>query len=984
MSGKKDINPEDTKNNSKDIKSENLEEEESTTMDKGGKNGKSKKAPLKDKMKKKPKSPKSMMNTNYSVDELNEKAEASKISYSMPMPVETERSLGEEEKINNMIKEEKSKLQAKIDNSDNPINSIVNRSMFDMDYSFSMENYICDKSEVMDLTFFNYEKSPDGFHIIRMNGDPHKMKAFPTRYDFWQANEINIARIFISRIKLRAGMAKSMYSKFFAEGFELDNQYERISYDKGLELFDKSLEFRNLWAKRRHIYYYNPNLAVDGQNKVLKLPSQNLGNACIVKNRSYITYYNQTDFHTPETSPYILDCLISPKGVYDELQLFNFAGNRFVLKWKQDQITDNSMIGIRHPPNTDISTIMTRFTTMAPSIPYKILNVMQSLVRECVELHAGDTIQNTQSISNTMQSSLNIASKTNAFANTVFSTNVNDIFTTFASACSMNRMFKYSFNIDPASGLDMNTVLQCFCYLIYTPAPLIDEITVDNIKGYLWNKLMGAYLRPTNNVRNQPNNANNNIQNAPFITFPHSQIYNFDIPNQTQEGPSYTPNNAQIGGLRYLSSGYPTYRDFLQNNPPLVPEPPINAFFRFAFRRIDTNNYNSVLYEGPNRGVRYDMVRNFMSALTVYTTSNVTLSPQQRTQITYMKDVLAAQLDGYRFFTLFLTNTVNILTRLGISNFDIRTEPYEIWMDPLKMVAFTTNMSSFTCQFTSKYYEIKAWASAFKAEIAIIANVFFKYWNEDAYYSKQLLVTSSDMGKFLKPIVDLYKPFVSTRLALDIWDTIWVAMVKQGAIIDQAITRVDPLGINSTATFITATNSFEDLLTRAGYSRYCVYKGLPNTNDPFAHGLYYTLISNEPLVPIFQTTLSNYIEPPRSLIVSPPRFPCFRAKPMERKRDNETWLDTTVMNDVFDSTGIVDVPLYWRWADTTEIRQDPILTRLPTIMPVSMNPIVEIESFNDEFGPEVGVFNAIGNDKSEFVFISSKSFAGLFYVWELK
>jgi len=309
-------------------------------------------------------------------------------------------------------------------------------------------------------------------------------------------------------------------------------------------------------------------------------------------------------------------------------------------------------------------------------------------------------------------------------------------------------------------------------------------------------------------------------------------------------------------------------------------------------------------------------------------------------------------------------------------------------MDPIKLVAFVTNMSAFDAQFTSAYYKIVAWAQAFKAEIGIMANVFFKYWNTDAYYSRQLFVTSTMMADFLKPICDLYRPFITTRLANDIWDTVWMSMQKQGQVIPPSISQCDPLTLNNGDLFGQCEQEFDQLLTRSGYKYSIAYKQLPIINTLTGalpvDGMAFKLYTDREVSPIFERyNFVAALEPPRCLIRIDRdlKFPCFRTVLKERIKDDDHWEDFSIRDKVMKEQGIIDVPLYFKWANNVSMRQDYILSQLPTIMPVGIEPMKNIVNWAEEFNAEGNnVISAFGNSMDEYIFLKSTDFDTLFEI----
>ena len=786
-----------------------------------------------------------------------------------------------------------------------------NESSYTNDYSFSLKHFIRsklvdDKKYIYDGTYFT-ARTQTYIHFVP--NDIYQGASFKHKTDFWTARINLIIHFVILQIQLKFRCDVVINDQYLSEVSTLADSeiVNRIDYSK-IKPFVKDSLIYTRWMHANMVRFYSNNL-------IQSLAPIQLGGGAVLKSRRATVQVDQ-GLYSPVVPSYLRRCITNSIGLYNELSSKNPATNLFILKFNSENIKNDSQLVLRHPEQLDNTRINEYISTLVPSYRSYILRRIKSLLSDFIDLQPGHITTNVSQISTTLNVIITNVSAANSIANSVFSTNVTDIFLTLVSGSCMSNMFKFTYDLNLSGGFNLTSVLSCCSYLVYVTNALMDPQTVVHIKSYLWLHLLGLYKYA--------------LQNGNEVN---SLIYDPVNPTQNGQDQAFDRNDAVVGQkLNYAYQSWVQYIAVGANTNPIF------SFFNYEFpQTAPTNGFNS-LYEGPTGMTRFTLIINLLLAVNAFGIANGTISTATKNTIMGFIDVLRNQAVAYEQMTVYMNTCTDYLMSLDLANFGPGPYKYDLPIEPNKLLSMTCKLDSFSADFKISFHNIHAWSLAVKFEIGTCVTLFRKLWSDTNYWNVYL-DSNHRIRKFMDPFMESFGYLMTTDVGKWVYANLWMNMTRETVVVDPLFDVWDQLELSDL--FDTINNEIIALETRCGYCDEIAYNSAPLFRG--GNDLEYLLTSGHPATTPRFTRHDAFINPdlPSCTIhTSDKDFPCFRIKPTERSQNNTAGSDESLFDSIRSSQGVVDIPLYYRLVETSSLRLDPIYKLPPLVIPLNSIPLV--------------------------------------------
>jgi hypothetical protein len=788
-------------------------------------------------------------------------------------------------------------------------NSSLNKSVTSNDLSWSMSHFLSTKSDTIGRLYgFDLILSPDKTYVYKREKDIYNGKSFPSKTVQWAARLDLACDVFLDQVRLRMNMAQEQLTFQNDDYIQIVDQYRPKTQQELLDLFHGTVDYSRTMIGNIQQYTSADRITV---NASIDFRGAKL------RTRMATCYWNQ-GLHLPRPTQYLLDSLDSIFTIYYELAEFNIASNRYQLRMNTHSITNVSHVAMRHVVNgLDVSPLLTLISTRLPNFRYYMYNRIKALINEIIVLKAGNSVENTALIANTMNITLTSVSTVNAMPGEIFSTEVSTVFLALTAGSCMPGMYRFGLNFNFQGALDIKNVTNIMSYLMYVPATMLDARSVASMKDYLWRKLLGSFVWS---------------RNATCV------IFNSQNPGLTAGGVSMRRigANAIAGPLNAEFNSWELYVTALAGAPGVSP---IEQFFSFPFTPRDARNGRNILFLGPTRYRRYELCLNFISAVTSFSVQNGLITTGQKNQMVGLGNTILNQFIGYGEYTRYMTATVDYVMSLGLSSFGAHGGIHDLELSPTSFFAMTVKMNAFQADFSSAFYKSIAWSKAVKAEIGIVLNVFEYFFNTANYWASFYRERRSTLVDFVKPFINKFKIYATTDIAKWVWEN-YLEVMYTLDVRNADVVLFDLLDFGA---------GFNDILVRIEARELaCGYRESIAINLPAANvtgpGLAYGIhVSNTDPAPFTYTrrelsnSITNAVRPSvvnsRTMVNNTQEhWRSFRIIPTELTSD--TQIDQTSIKHALEtSSALVEIPYYYRWAFNANIFADSITTKHPMYMP---------------------------------------------------
>lgn len=835
-------------------------------------------------------------------------------------------------------------------------NTTLDLSVKKSDYHFSMKQFLSSKCEYLDtpLQKFKIYFDPHGDFIYADYDDIYGGKQFNNKHEFWLMREQMAAKFVMSRMKIRTQMKSSLIREESGITTWLTDQ--RLSYDMNSlkpPVHDRIVEWIRLWKNFYYSQSYN------------NLASIYLNNNAVLPIKSVTCFEDQTLFDSAVPA-YIAGCMRAVPDIYNTYAPRNLATNMWTMRYDNTSIVSEKNIGITHQPALFNDELFTHLSSRVPGFDAQMYMRLKTLVDDTIKVESHVSTDSVKAITNNLNLVLTNISTANTIPSSIFSANVQELLSTLVSGCVMSDVYKLSYDTVVFEGLDLVKVVNILSYLMYIPSPLIDPLTVDNMKSYLYSVFMGAY---------KLSNRNNNLNVKPFKGFDANQ------PNILQNIFAMTFGApipiADDSPLNFLA---PTWADFLN----LGIGGPIFDFFNHRFGPRARVNGQSICYEGVGRYQRFSLVTNFLLAVTAFDILNNAMTSSVRGNFKGTSNMFRDQYLVYSQFTLYLTNVTNKIEDMRFFSYTTALAKVDLDLNYMKLFALTAKMGYFDAGFKNTMYKVYAWSDAVRVELSQILILFRKYWENDSYYADVAragaFVKKSDLRKFIEQIVTPYRSLFTTDIALWVFDNISTYMRTDlpfvgGQLGIQDLYEFDDLIESARADVFFAER-------QSGYRFSVAYNCLNDVNA--GRGLLYNMSAITDNVAIvsrrefltLNTRLSSVITS------SDDTYPCFRIRNNFINDVDFYPIQKDLLADIREGNKLVDIPAFTRWTIHQNEEEDFLITNPPLFMPIEIsdNPLFEINNLqylND--GTPANSNSFINNSTDDFIFTGSDNFDTFFH-----
>jgi hypothetical protein len=831
--------------------------------------------------------------------------------------------------------------------TDKPVSNLgLNGGIVSNDFSWSLKHLLIVNSKIERKRWkFNLFISPEFHELFYSFEDIYLGAKQDNALEQWSLRLQLAVDIFLEQICLWMKRGYGTVTFGTKQVTALTDAFEQLTYEEGEAIFKKlnTVNIVRPWRVQRNTFYKN--------DTVSQLIPISYGQSYL-KLRRATTYWNQAifkgDAFNTDMQEYVKSCIANMYTVSLELGTQHIAGNifSFVLN---DKDLKNDQLALRHPvQRSNTTALFTYLSSKIPTIRYMIFAKIKAIADAVIKVSTSSGQTNTTLLANNMQLNLTSVASVNAIPTTVFSTDASSIFSTMVAGCCMNQCFEYVAIPNSNGGFDVDTIYKMFCYLIYCPAQLFSVSTLDSIRDFLWIKVLQAYK------------WDNNSTSANFSYDGINVIHSLSMLGGTRNRP-----------LNSVAQDWITYR--VQSTG----ADPISRFFRYPFVKAAVTRANNVLFEGNNYMGRMETCINFLRALTSYQVYNNYITNIQRGQMINIATILQSQVNAYYEYAKYMTNIVQYIVALGLTNFASALPLIGMDINPTAFFALTMKMSHFTAEYTSEFYNVSAWADAVKAEIGICINVFDFFWDRNNYWFKYLQNNKPGLRQFLSPIVGKMKILMTTDLSKYVWDTLW-DVVKNEQLPDT---------IKNFDVFKVRDGMIEILKTVEAQEDLCGYNDSVMLYPPLEvvkpAGFDYILTGTQSNLPIYPRDVAlNRSGVYGSCVIKTEteKYKCFQTVPTEHSNKGLVD-DTKLREELSTSTKKLDIPMYYGWAFNAPVYQEPLLTRPPSMIPLPTNNNlfkVTVTDINDEDD-----LTFISQSPDDFIYIDNSGIANNFVTTRL-
>jgi len=816
-------------------------------------------------------------------------------------------------------------------------NSSMNESSYTNNYKFDMSYYFCTKSEfqVMDIYKYDFFIAPEGEYVYMHRKDLYGGKQFKDRLDFWQNRIIYSVKLFLSWVKIRlkmpvkvtqerTGMMHWLESQWLAiTEEEMHSKFTTNSYRQGTQWFID-------WTK-----FYTA-------ETLIKEPTIQLGNNAVLNVRTCDTKMQQ-GLYLPERIEYVHNCLINMQDLYAEYANYNLAKKYWVVTYNSKAITDIKQLGIRHQEiNVPITRVMTIWNARLLDFRNQMHIKIKSITEDLLDLSAGMAAENVRTLTDNLGLVLTNVGKMNAVPSAIFSANASDIFKTLVSGCALSSMFRMVFDIGPYNSMDLSMIIKCMAYLLYTPQPLIDAGSVQNIKAYLWKNYLGVFTQKEGQryERWDSNDPNSTVADVCISGVNMRGLQNVPLNRmRTNE------NSKDVDNPALNFTGNSSNWEQFASSPA---RGPIAEFFRYDFPQRDTTSGINVLYEGSERMFRFDLIINFVGAVNAFPVYHGAIRNTDKNTLVGFWKLLKNQYVCYGEMTKYMTIAVDVICDLGITDFRPSQVPEALEIDYIQLFAVTTKLNFFTADFKMPYHKIKLWSAAVKVELGVCLNLYRYFWSKERNYTK-VLISRSEVATFLEPIMALFRPLFTTDLAIWVFENAPSYMKVEPVFPEPEVEAYDLLDFFSELPH--AENLMRGEEVKCGYMNSITYNAISSLN--IGAGLAYKILGSDMQdgVQLQTKTRRDFIMSTKDitqpLIIKSidDDYPCFRTSlcwmgPEQTMAPD----DRTIISEIREGNKVIDVPVYVKWASSSAYFNDPIQYRPPSVMPVSFINFNKVET----------------------------------------
>lgn len=831
--------------------------------------------------------------------------------------------------------------------------SVNNSSKYSNDYSFSLTHFLrttCldDKHVIYKGPMFTSKRQET---IYNYYNDIYGGQSFKNKTEFWAARLqliMHFVRIkFTLLLKLKTFADDSFNSTIL--NLSPDEQFVNLPYEELKALLSDSPRWL-VWIRNAYALFHT-------QTRVLNLPNQILGSGIVLKRRSATTVC-PLGLYVPTQIQYLEQCITTGWGFYNEIAFRNPATNFFTIRFNSTNVLTDAQIVIRHPirgTNARINEILSYYI---PSYRNFIFMRIRSLISDFIDLKAGHIITNVSQISTSLNIVITNVSAANSIANTVFATNVTDLFLTLAAGSCMSSLYQFTYDVNSNGGFNLTTLLSCFSYLMYVPNSLMDMQTVHHMKTYIWLHLLGCFKYAEAGRGNEV------------------QCYHFRSVDPTVNTlrNAFDFNDAVVG--QRLNRAYTTWTQYLAN---AVPGNGIYEFFAYGFPRIDPIIGFNDLYEGADHAMRFSLCVNLLTSVSAYGVTNGTISTPTKNTIIGFIDVLRNQFDAYVQMAGYMNTCVDYMMSVGINNFGNGPFKYDLPIEPNKLLSMSVKLDSFSADYKMSFHNILAWGNAVKFEIGFCMTLFRYLWSDQKYWVVYL-VSNHRIREFLGPIKDGFKHYMTTDIGKWVFDNLWLHINKQTIVPDPLIDAWNLLDLFTEIDGIEA--SIKLLETNCGYSL-TVGHNLPVKLNS-AGDLDYILTGDTDVQWPIVRRLQAYIAPdiPTCILQTDDNeFPCFRVRPKLKSGNDSIDANNSVLDLIREGQGVVDIPLYYRLYLTGHLNMDGAVKNPPLILPIATFPMRSPSIAEMTPGGLPGsTVEYYHHDKSDIIFSGSSDLNTIFTV----
>ena len=865
--------------------------------------------------------------------------------------------------LENKTDEQEKKLNEEVDNmgktatanfsqdTANMKNSSFNLSSYNVDYSFSLSHFVTDKimwdKDLIKVDFFTTDKRE---YLWQIRSDIYKGKNFETRADFWLERLKLVADIIIHRLKLLFKMETEVVNKYNKTVIKIpdSNVLSTINEDKINDVFKGKSERWSFWWTNVMFNYYQT-------KKITALAKIELNGGAILKRRSASLWSNQL-FFEPKFNEYLVSCITSVRSYYVELSHHNPSSNINILQFDASSIKESSQLCLRHPPNQvpakDLFTYVASYLLTFRTV---IFNKIRSIIVDMIDIKAGDSVTNTTNISHALNVVLTNISGANSIANDVFGTNTTEIFVILVAACAMSSNFQCTYIMNPGGGFDVVSVMSGLFFLTYVPSPLLNPSSVNAIKTYLWERLLGVFRYDRTRVANNlPQERRCNDFDG-LMTWSTRQIDSFAADSTFENGA--------------LNCRYATWMDYLEDDN-ISANNAIYQFFSYPFARTKTLDDNNNIYEGENNDIRFRLCINLISAVTSFQVHNNSITTSVRGNLAGYIGLMRNQFDAFKNMANYMNLTLNYIMSLGISKFKGGTYIADIEVMPKAFLSLTSKLNFFTAEFKISFHKIIAWSRATRFEIGMAVTIFRKLLSQGTYWEQHWNASPGLLRNYLSPIKDKFKFLMTTDLGKYVFDNLW----HQLSIIDHRLHLPGPPWdlLDFDGLFDEALANVVGEEEKCGYVKEIAYNCIPQSHrgGDLTYRLYCDDIDRTRIDTFNRNmTIINPFLPQCIIVTEDQNFPCFRIVPTEKKSDGTVDTGNEIFDKIRKGNCIVDIPLYFRKADTSSIYVDPVLSKPPLVLPTDQGTLTQV-SQNDLIDNNVLIYY-YNNELSDIIIKSS-------------
>jgi len=857
-----------------------------------------------------------------------------------------------ENKIVDEIKTEMKEAKLEYDQNIAPHSALaLNPAKNTASYYFDLSHFAIDKSRIKLRQKEEIVMSPSKTNAIKIHKDIYDYKAFKDKWDFWTSRWLTVADLMSNRFTARFKMAFSTIDEYTCTYHSVDEQFMPITPEEIFSAFKDSLTFGQAFLAQRKAF-------VQGADKLEKMrPIQMTAGALLRVNRA-TCYFDQRLYAPQNPLPAIRAMLGTAQDLEAIISAVNVTGNRYTLVLKSDVIKESSQIALMPTRTTPITAELNAISGKVFDFKtYMFLRVKQ-LVVDIADISATESLTNITAISTSLNIMLNAVSSVSSTSSTVYSADAQEIFSTMVAASCMPNTFKFVVEPNTLGAFVPKVCLDLVCYLIYTPANLIDHQTVDSIKDYMFNKFMGCFY--TGGGNRTPLVQNRNAQAVwehEYIRYDGANAINTPF-QRLEDGlnPNQALNTSQNGWLKWVNPGHR-----------VDGSEPFSAFFSYDF--TTTLNANGMY---GNSYAKFNVVINFLSAVTSFKQFANTITNQTLNNLAGFAKVLINQAATYGYFFRYFETIAMYITNLGIFQFNNNVGRVALDLSPAKLISFTAKLNTFSADYKSDYHKSLLWSNAVRFELKFICSWFATLWSVDngtTDYLAASFVSNGDFRNFLTKIADTYKYMATTDVGKWVWDNLWAKMTT-----NYMVNLIPFVG----AHFFELHDQVTRMELNCGYSPRVSYLRRSNQNN--ANGKWYELFDDNAEGPELlrsELSINPTVINPCIVVSNDLNFPCFRTI-QTLANESTTGDDYELVKKIKTGTGVVDIPCYYCWHDDSPLDTHRVLYRQPSLLPrVFVAEDLNINSYaaSNDPGRQFTYYN---NSLSDIVFKSSDDIDKLF------